>query len=193
KTLIVPPGDVDGLEEKLQAFQLQGGQIIALDQPRLGQVLWRGYSERRSVPQWKPLRKEMTRLAAVGWRAYHHNRLIRRLADGVKLPRYLLAQEHLYKLPPDPFQHELLQTIGPWLPKVEADHAVLFTMWRESSGGSQYHILNYSDQPQTITLHLPTLTKAHIYTPEQNAPPSQVAGTGFQLELKVAKVIRTQK
>lgn len=193
KTLIVPPGDVDRLDENLRAFQDQGGKIVALDQPRLGQGIWQNFSKQGSLPQWRTLRREIVRFASIGWRTYHHIRLIRALADSLGLPRYLLAQEHMYALPPESLRRELLDTIGTWQPHVEAEQPLLFTMWREPSGESQYHLVNYSDQPQRITLHLPRLVKAQVYTPESTMVPTPVAGTSFQFELKVAKVIRTQK
>lgn len=193
KTLIVPPGNVEGLDAKLEQFIQTGGRVITLEQSRPHQTytLWENFHHHYSLPSWKMLRRHIARTCNWGWNAYHHVKPIRKLADGLGLPRYLLAQEHMFELPSDELQQGLLNTIGRLVPQVEAEKTLLFTIWQEGNGSFQYYLVNYSDHPQMVTLHLPGLVKAQVYTPDQATSPTQVAGTSFQFQLNVAKVIRT--
>ncbi len=193
KTLVVPPGHVAGLDEKLADFAAQGGKVIPLEQSRpvAPVTLWENFHHHYSLPRWKTLRRQIARSCNLGWNAYHHLKPVRKLADGLGLPRALLAQEHMYELPPEKQQQDLLNAIGTELPWVEAEKTILFTLWQENDGAKQYYLVNYSDTPQPATLHLPSLVKAYVHTPDQISEPTQVAGTSFQFHLNTAKVIRT--
>ncbi|NJL92372.1 MAG: hypothetical protein HC915_00970 [Anaerolineae bacterium] len=77
------------------------------------------------------------------------------------------------------------------LPHVEAGTPVLLTLWKEASQRQQIHLVNYSYKNQTVTLHLPELTAADLYTPGSEADPNRIVGSSLRFSLESAKVLRT--
>lgn len=194
RTLIVPPGTDPVLDERLIEFAKHGGKIIPLGQGRADAMrpLWTKYHRQwLKVPRWKAMRRTIRRVTGASWEAYHNFRVVRRVTDWLDIPGWILSQS-LYRLPPAPLRGDLVNAIGTGhLPYVESEGPVLLTMGQETNGRTQYHIVNYDDVPRTVTLHLPELTQAEVYTPGQKGAPTHVAGTDFILQVDVAKVLRT--
>lgn len=191
-TLIVPPGEVDGLDQRLAKFVEQGGQIISLGQSRQGsKTIWENWRPlRHRIPYLRQLRIRLNQGAMISWRAYHRHRVARWLALRLKLQE---AMNHspLYIVPPPHLQNALLQAIGQnFYPRVESEGPMLLTVWEEKDGTRQLHLVNYLDTPQRVTIHLNQLTGAWVYTPGVSEPPNKVIGSSMMLVVDVAKVLR---
>lgn len=194
KCVLVPPGQVDGLEERLQRFQAQGGKVIPLGQKRTAVTpagLWDGWQPIRSrIPTLRFLRRYLNQGAGICWRLYHERRLARWLAQRMGIQE-ALTQSPIYIKPPQPFQQALLEAIGrDFTPRVESEGAVLLTAWREPDGTQQWHLVNYMDSPQKVILHLDNLTAARVYTPGSQETPPQVVGTSLMFTIEAAKIVR---
>ncbi|MBZ0318588.1 MAG: hypothetical protein K8L91_19395 [Anaerolineae bacterium] len=194
KILIVPPGQIDGLDQHLAQFVEQGGRVIALGQsrPAATKTIWEGWRPlRHRIPHIRQLRIRVNQGAMICWRAYHRHRLSRWLAVRLKLQE---AMNHspLYILPPPALQSAILDAIGrDFYPRVESDGPILLTLWEEKDGTHQLHLVNYQDTPQRVTIHLDELTGTWVYTPGVSEPPNKVVGSSIMLGVDVAKVLRS--
>jgi hypothetical protein len=112
------------------------------------------------------------------------------MAERSKL-RERLTHTSRYLLPPSDLQAALLESIGrDFYPRVESEAPILLTAWEEIDGTQQWHLVNYTDIPQQVTLQLGDLTGAWVYTLGVNEPPNKVIGSAIMLVVDVAKVIR---
>lgn len=197
QTLIVPPGHVDGLDEKLSRFVEAGGRVVPLVQARdASQMspLWKGwYPFKYRIPRWRWLRRRLNRGAALSWRLYHRYRFGRWIGGWLKVNR-ALTQSPLHFVPADYLQKVLLDAIrDETCPRVESETPILLTVWIEADGTRQWHLVNYSDEAQRVTLYLGDLTGAWIYTPGQSDPPSKVVGSAILLNIEIAKILRAPR
>lgn len=193
QTLLLPPGEIEGLDSRLEQFVNDGGKVIALGKKRSvvsQHVLWENWRPIRSrVPHWRWFRKRLNQGAAISWRAYHHYRFARWMARRFRI-REAMSQSPMYIVPPQPLQQALVDAIGTdVLPRVDSENATLLTVWQEPNGHHQWHIVNYGDAPQKVTLHLGSLTPTWVYTPGE-ATLQQVVGSSLVLTVDVAKVVR---
>jgi hypothetical protein len=193
--LIVPAGEVEGLEKRLIEFSDRGGKVIPVGQSRAAssKVLWEGWQPRQfrqRIPNRRWLRRRINQGAAISWRIYHKYRIGRWLAARMKIHR-AMTDPPMFFVPPVAMQAALLEAVGhDFVPRVEAEGPVLLTVWSEEDGTQQWHIVNYMDTPQRVTLHLNQLTDTWVYTPGEEEEPTRVVGTSIMLSLDVAKVIR---
>lgn len=193
--ILVPPGQVNGLEERLTRFMSEGGRVLPLGQKRpdlTPTVLWDSWRPiRSSVPHIRFLRRYLNRGAAISWRFYHQNRMIRTLAKRMGVLN-ALTNSPLYIKPPQPFQQVLINAIGrDFCPTVESEGPVLFTIWREADGIQQWHIVNYLDTPQKAVLHLHNLTAAHVHRFASTETPTKLVGSSLMFNLDIAKIVRS--
>ncbi len=193
-TLIVPPGKIDGLDKRLRQFVEDGGELITLGKswsevPQ--RVLWENWRPIRSrVPRWRWFRHRLNQGAAISWRAYHRYRWARWLARRLKI-REAMVRSPMYIVPPQPMQKALVDAIGSGVrPRLVSEAPMLLTVWHEPDGTRQWHVVNYADEAQKVTLHLDDLTPTWVYTPGEEKL-RQVVGSSLVLNVDVAKVIRT--
>ncbi len=194
RTILVPPGHVDGLDERLRQFVINGGQVIPLTQKRPSvtrTVLWDGWRPLRTrLPRPRWFRRWVNQSAIISWNAYHRYGWARWLATRLKI-REAMIRSPLYIKPPEALQRVLIGAIGEkFYPRVESEAPALLTVWNEANGGQQWHVVNYADKPQKITLHLGELTATDVHTPGSNEAPSQVVGSSLMFDLDVGKIIR---
>lgn len=197
QTLLVPPGEVDGLNERLQAFIGDGGTIIPLVTKRSvvgNRVLWDGWRPLRSrIPRWRWIRRQLNHGAMISWRLYHHFRVARWIANRLRIQEAMIRSS-MYFVPPQPFQRVLVGELGDnFYPRVESESPILFTCWREPDGTQQLHVVNYSNTTQRITVHLGDLMDAQVYTPGSDVSATRVVGSSLMLNVEVAKVIRASR
>lgn len=189
KVLVMPLGHTDGIDKRLADFTAGNRRLIALGQKRPGAnvTIWQDYVKpTRRVP--RPTRRIATAISARVWEAYHRTRLGHRF--GQRIADQILASNP-YLHPPAALQGDLRGAIGwDFLPRLTSDAPVLFTLWREPDGREQYHIVNYANRTQQVTLHLPDLQAMAIYTPGSTAEPTVMAGSELILSVDTAKVIR---
>lgn len=194
QTLLVPPGEVDGLNKRLRAFVDNGGTVIPLVRKRSevsSRILWDGWRPLRSrIPRWRWLRRQLNHGAMISWRLYHHSRVARWIANRLKIQEAMIRSS-MYFVPPQPFQRVLADALGEdFYPRVEAESPVLLTYWLEPDGTHQLHIVNYGDSAQRITVHLGQLMDAQVYTSGTDMPATRVVGSSLMLNIEVAKIIR---
>ncbi|MBN1201355.1 MAG: hypothetical protein JXJ20_05810 [Anaerolineae bacterium] len=190
-TLVVPPGQVSWLDQRLERFVEQGGRVIALQRARTGmsgRPLWTGYRPPRpSWLHWPLVRRISNRLGAKIWRLRHAGRLIRFWANRLRRPDRAPVNK-LFALPPDELQRELLEAVETGsFPRVTG--GVLFSLWREPDGVEQWHLVNYQDKAVRATLHAPEFVSGWVYAPgEEEAV--KVFGNDVIVTVDAYKVLR---
>ncbi|MCB9435741.1 MAG: hypothetical protein H6673_01950 [Anaerolineales bacterium] len=190
RVLVVPSGSVVGLDERLTQFIAQGGRIIAVGQKRLKQSpLWRDWRPQRLKPPiWHWLHGRIQRVFIVARRGYQRYRWVRR---GISYLNKRRPQS--VSMPPPALQGELIKAIGEtFTPRLESDSPALLTIWREPDGTQQWHIVNYNEAEQRITLHLGDLTHGEVYTPGTLSPPASVVGSSLIFTVDSAKIVRSK-
>jgi len=86
-------------------------------------------------------------------------------------------------------ENELLNALGlDFMPRVHAEHPVLFVM-RHDTGGEQWHLVNYASEPQPISLHVPSIVSGWVMTPPQEDQ-GKIFGTELLLTVERYKVLR---
>lgn len=196
RILIVPPGDVPGLEDRLAAFVESGGIVVPLTEARRAStaVIWQRWRPfRYRIPRWRWLRRRLNHGAAISWHFYHRYRLGRWIGTRLKVHR-AMTQSPLYFVPPAPLQEALLTAITyEGLPRAVAEGPTLLTIWEEGENARQWHIVNYLDTPQQVTLHLGDLTGAWAYTVGSTDMPTWVVGSELMLTVETGKIIRAPR
>jgi hypothetical protein len=193
-TLIVPPGDVEGLEQNLQRFVANGGKVIALQQPRSitdNVALWRKWRPiPHRIPRIQRLRKAINQGASLSWRAYHRWRWIRWIAERFDL-HLQTTRSPLFFSPPEKYTQSLLRSLDHTIqPHINSEYPVLLCGWQEPNGTQQWHIVNYADVPQKVTLDMQQLVRAKVYTVGSQEPPIELVGSALILTVDVARVVR---
>lgn len=190
RVLVVPSGTVVGLDERLAQLTAQGGRIITVGQKRLKQnPIWRDWRPHRlKPPMWHWLHCRIQRVFIVARRGYQRYRWVRR---GISYLNKRRPQST--PMPPLARQTELIKAIGDtFTPRLESDTPALLTVWREPDSTQQWHIINYSETQQRITLHLSNLTSGEIYTPGSLTPPVSVVGSSLIFTVDSAKIVRSK-
>jgi len=192
-TLIVPPGQIAGLDARLAQFSEAGGRVIALQQMRTGSVgrpLWTNYEPVR--PGWRHarlVRRASARHVLLGARWHRGGAVHRRLARWLRLPGSLDAEAASASLP-DALVDELAAALaGDVCPRVQAAEPVLLTLWREPQGGTQWHLVNLAQSPQRVTIVTGGFLSGWVVAPEQDEP-KQVFGSDIVVSLDRYKVLR---
>lgn len=193
QTLIVPPGQVAGLDARLAAFNAQGGRVIALQQVRSGSAgrpLWTSFEPLpRGRRHWPLVRRFSRRTARVGLRWHSGGSLRRWIARRLRLPGGSAAGGPLAILP-DGLIEELAAALGDdFRPRAQAERPVLFTLWQEPEGGIQWHPVNTAAEPQRVTLSAPDFISGWAVAPGQSAP-TRIFGSDVVIPLEVYKVLR---
>lgn len=192
-TLIMPPGRAGKVDQSLARFVEAGGRVIALQRARVGSAgrpLWTGYRPvRSSWLHWPLIRRVTYRGGVVGWRLYHTQGLVRFFVR--RFERQPASSRDLWQTElPDDLQAELLEAVGrTFAPRADGDGPVLFTMWREPGGVQQWHLVNYLEQPQRVTLRVSGFISAHVYAVGEETP-SKVFGNELIVILDDYKVLR---
>lgn len=194
KTLIVPPNDNDRLDERLENFVETGGRLIAVGKGRKASrdsaVWYKWQPIPHRIPRWRWLRKRINHGAILSWRAYHRSKTVRWLAERFEFHTKTI-QSPLFFVPPEKYQKELLSALGNQaLPHVESEYPVLLSGWEEPDGTQQWHIMNYGDSPQKITLELDRLVKATLYAVGEEKPVGEVVGSSLMMTVDIAKIVR---
>ena len=194
KILIVPPNNSSVLDEKLEQFKAAGGQVIVLGKghpPNRGKSIWpRWQPIPHHIPSWRWLRKRINHGAILSWRAYHKSKFIRWMAERLEF-RARTIQSPLFFVPIERHQQALLTILEQYdLPRVESEHPVLLAGWAEPDGTQQWHILNYADMSQKVTLELTDLVRAKLYAIGEEAEPTAVVGSSLMMTVDVAKIVR---
>lgn len=191
-TLIVPPGEVSGLDQKLRQFIERGGTVIYVGKGHSGEsALWQQWTPiPHRVPHWKWLRRRINDGAGLSWRLYHRSRLSRMIAERFDLTTRT-TQSPLFSPVPEPQAKELLAALGTTLyPRVESEYPLLLTGWQEPDGTKQWHVVNYADVPQRVTLDMGELVKASVYATGEDSEPTIIVGSALMLTVDIAKVVR---
>lgn len=193
KTLIVPPGQVPGLDARLTEFSQNGGRVIALQQMRTGSAgrpLWTGYEPVRPGWQhWPVMRALSARMMLLGTRWHTGGAARRRLARWLRLPGRPGAEPAPLPLS-DALVDELAAALpGDVCPRVQAEQPVLFTIWREPNGETQWHLVNLALEPQRVTLLTGGFASGWVVAREQPEP-VQVFGSHIAVALDRYKVLR---
>ena len=194
QTLIVPPNNSPVLDEQLARFKREGGQVIVLGKGHptgRGSSIWQRWQPiPHRVPSWRWLRKRINHGAILSWRAYHSSKFVRWLAERLEF-RARTIQSPLFFVPPEKYQQELLALLDKQsFPQVKSDYPVLLSGWVEPDGTQQWHILNYGNMPQKITLELTDLVRAQLYAVGEDIPPTEVIGSSLMMTVDVAKIVR---
>lgn len=194
QTLIVPPNSLPELDERLDAFKEKGGQVIVLGKGhpvQRGTHVWQRWQPiPHHIPRWRWLRKRINHGAILSWRAYHNSKFVRWLAERLEF-RARTIQSPLFFVPPEKYQQELLTLVKRKpMPRVESEFPVLLAGWVEPDGTQQWHVMNYADQPQKITLELTDLVKAKLYAVGEDNEPSEVVGSSLMMTIDIAKIVR---
>lgn len=197
QTLIVPPGDVDGLDKRLREFVENGGSVIPLVKKRpeaSSRVVWDGWRPLRSrIPRWRWIRRQLNHGAIISWRWYHHSRVARWVANRLKIQEAMIRSS-MYFVPPQPFQSVLVGAVGEdFYPRVESELPVLLTHWQEPDGTVQLHLVNYGNISQRVTLHLGELMDAQVYSLGSDVAPIRIVGSSLMVNIEVAKIIRATR
>jgi hypothetical protein len=121
------------------------------------------------------------------FRAYFSSRLFRRLLDRLNVTQRVIQGggegNPLYSVPPAAERAALLATIGDLaLPRVKAQQPVLIARWRRDGGGEVLHLVNYTDEPQDVTVRLPWPVRAQVLSPDREG---QGALEGRSLDVRV--------
>ncbi|NDJ77866.1 MAG: hypothetical protein GYB65_16575 [Chloroflexi bacterium] len=189
QTVIVPPGEVNA--GRLADFAASDGRVIALQQARPGCVspLWTRYKlpQRRRLPvDWPLVGRLVDRMRAAMWRLAHTPGLLQPLLRRVQ-GRFAVQSEIT---PPVAVQRELVSAIGLDIrPRAEGEGALLFTIWREPGGNQQWHLVNYLDEPQRVTLHTPSFASGWVFSPTDNES-VKVFGNAIMVTVWNYKVLR---
>jgi hypothetical protein len=189
ETLIVPPGAAEGFEQKLERFT---GRIIRVGQGhQVSGALWtKWHPIPHHIPNFRWLRRRINQGAMLSWRAYHASALVRWTTERIGL-HLQTTRSPLFFYPPKPYQDELIGAIGQgYQPRLKSEYPALLTGWLESDGTQQWHVVNYADTPQRVTLELDQLVKAHLYAVGEEAETAQIVGSALMMMVDVAKVVR---
>jgi hypothetical protein len=196
-TLIVPPGEVPGLDSRLARFTESGGRLIDLGTGRRASnesAIWYNWTPiPHRVPHWKWLRRRMNDGAGLSWRLYHRSRLARMIAERFDLTTRT-TQSPMFFPVPEPQEQELLAALGTSIcPRVESDYPMLLTGWQEPDETQQWHLVNYADDPQKVILDMGELVKASVYAVGDATEPNNIVGSALMLTVDIAKIVRIEK
>jgi len=75
------------------------------------------------------------------------------------------------------------------IPRVQAGQPVLFAIWREASGGQQWHLVNAGEEPQRVTLSTPGFINGWVVAPGQDEP-TKIFGSDVVIRVDTYKVLR---
>jgi hypothetical protein len=81
-----------------------------------------------------------------------------------------------------------LNAIGKISDRAPRRGPLLFTIWREPGGMRQWHLVNYLDEPQRVTVHGASFESGWVYAPAAAAV--RVFGTDLIVTVNEYKVIR---
>jgi hypothetical protein len=115
--------------------------------------------------------------SAVGWlfQAYMRWPGVRRLGDGLGLPKLIIHSPH-FVLPSPAGQQALLEALGePRYPRVRAGIPVLAELWRKGEQW-QLHLVNYAREPQEVSVHFGQQVAGCLLLPEVATGPGPSAG-----------------
>lgn len=193
ETLIVPPGPVAGLDARLIEFGARGGRVIALQQMRSGSAgrpLWTAFQPLKpGRAHWPVVRRAAHRTALIGVRWRGGGTVRRRAARWLRLPGASPDATAAIQLPGVALD-ELATALGAdFRPRVRSAQPVLFTIWREPGGGTQWHLVNSAPEPQRVTLITPEFISGWVIAPEQGEP-VKVFGSDVVIPLEAYKVLR---
>lgn len=193
QTLIVPPGPVPGLEERLVEFAARNGRVIALQQARTGSAgrpLWTAFDpDRPGWRHWPGLRRVTQRAALVGARWHTGGRLKRTLARRLRLPGPAWRDAGRVSLSADLVNELAMALAAGAFPRAQAEQPVLFVIWREAMGGQQWHLVNAGEEPQRVTLSTPGFINGWVVAPGQDEP-TKIFGSDVVIRLDTYKVLR---
>jgi hypothetical protein len=120
-------------------------------------------------------------------RAYISQKFARRVMDKLNMVK-LVNQTPLFYLPDHPTYTTLLAALpGEIRPRVEAEKPVLIEVW-DQAGATQMHLVNYAPEPQTVRVHLPSLAKVRVISPENNQT-LILEGASISVELDVYTIL----
>ena len=172
QTLIVPPSQGAGLEERLNDLRRQGGSVIALGESRSGaELVWARDRPGLTFLQRNPvLRALVGRVIYSLYRAYFERPSFRRALDSSHVTQRLLqggpGYNPLFRIPPEVERAELLSAIGEIaLPYVRSDMPVCFEWWRQGDF-DQLHLVNYAGAPQVVSVSLPSGGRHQVLLPD---------------------------
>lgn len=98
-------------------------------------------------------------------RIYHSKPFFRKLMDRFGMAK-LITQTPLFFMPKDHQQKELLNAIPSALfPKIESKEPVLIDVWRQKDSLTQIHLVNYADEPQSISVYFAKKINGEIIFP----------------------------
>jgi hypothetical protein len=188
-TLVVPPGVIEGLDQRLAAFT---GRVVALQRMRpgtSGRPLWTNYRARRaSWLHWPLVRRVSYRAEVALRRWYYTHASVRAIAQRVRQAD--VGRGDSMALPPPEMCKELADTLrSDAIPYAEGEGALLFTIWREPGGTEQWHLVNYQDEPQRVTVYAPRFVSGWVYAPEEEAS-VKIFGNSLIVTLDRYKVLR---
>lgn len=197
ETLIVPPGEVEGLADRLSAFVSEGGRIIRVGpasrqaNERLVWQKWRPIPHR--IPPWRWLRRRINQGAGFSWRLYHRWRIVRWFAERFDF-HLRTTQSPLFLNVPADQSFELTRSLGNTIyPRIKSEYPVLLTEWQEPDGSRQWRLVNYADHSQKVTLEFNELVKAQVFAIGEDTPPQQIVGSALMLTIDTGKILRVQK
>ncbi len=132
------------------------------------------------------LRRVISRGAEELIRLYHGSRPARRIMDGFGMAK-MVTQTPLYRLPPELARQSLLRALpDPIYPRLESRDPVLIEVW-ERGGKRQIHLVNYAEQPQTVTVRFGAEVSGKVISPDGEE--EAVQGREVEMALDIYKVL----
>ena len=143
---------------------------------------------RPSVVDRSPfLRRAFTFVGRTGLHAYSQSKLIRRVLDGLSLPK-ATTQSPLYHIPPQRARSALLDALPPNLyPRLRSQAPCLIEVWRDQDR-LQIHLVNYATAPQKVLVRLESPATGHVLSPDEEED-NTVRGAQIDIPLDVYGIL----
>ena len=196
RVLVCPTEITQRNTSVLQQYKQNGGKIISVGQKKttLADVrIWntQRWSRIRFMPlPIRPALRQFNRLINSLVRLYYQQRWFQVLVRFGWRKRFLRRWFRMNQQISVEQKQALLSVLPKNIPVVEAEAPILFTMWQNENGDTQYHIVNQSQESQQVQIHLHDLTIGKTFVPaEDTTQGHQVIGSSFLLTIDVMKIL----
>ena len=120
------------------------------------------------------------------WRSYFSSKFMRRIIDALRLFK-LFTGTALFDLPSSELQTTLLDAVTTDLPKITSNAPVLYEVWA-IDGETQYHLMNYANAPQDVTIDFGKPVRVELISPDIDQKPV-MEGSQLRIQLNVYCVL----
>ena len=152
---------------------------------------WKSMGSGSLLHSSKLLRRIVSWAAGSIYHAYFSHKTMRGLMDGLGVMR-LFTGSPFYYLPDAEARASLLDALPTNLfPRVQAEAPVLLEVW-EQKGQKQFHLVNYSSQPQQVTISFGEPVSVRHLSPDQlfDTHPS---GQEISFDLDIYSILVSEK